>query len=70
MVVSGSGDIGYSVGTYKGAGQDREGKTQVFEGKLVNIWHKQADGSWKVTVAMDQRAFASTALCPVQPTRQ
>lgn len=52
VVVARSGDIGYSVGTYKGAGQDREGKTQVFEGKLVNIWHKQADGSWKIAVAI------------------
>ena len=52
VVVSRGGDIAYSVGTYEGSGQDAEGTTQVFEGKFVNVWHKQPDGSWKIAVAI------------------
>jgi len=52
VVVAGSGDIAYSVGSYKGEGEDVQGNTQVFEGKVVNVWHKEPDGSWKVAVAI------------------
>ena len=52
VVVSRSGDIAYSVGTYKIASQNRQGGTQTFEGKVVDVWHKQADGSWKAAVAI------------------
>jgi uncharacterized protein (TIGR02246 family) len=52
VVVSGSGDIASSVGTYKITGNDREGGSQIFEGKFVDVWHKQADGSWKVAVGI------------------
>jgi len=52
VVVSRSGDMAYSVGTYKVTGQDREGGTQVLEGKVVDVWHKQTDGSWKVAVGI------------------
>jgi ketosteroid isomerase-like protein len=52
VVVSRSGDIASSVGTFKITGQDREGSPQVFEGKFVDVWHKQADGSWKVAVGI------------------
>ena len=52
VVVSRGNDIAYSVGTYKGSGHDATGNNQVFEGKLVNVWHKEPDGSWKVAVAI------------------
>ena len=52
VVVSRAGDIAYSVGTYSGSGQDPDGNLQEFAGKLVNVWHKQPDGSWKVAVAI------------------
>ena len=52
VVQSRGGDIAYSVGTYSGSGQDAGGNIQEFEGKLVNIWHNQPDGSWKVAVAI------------------
>ena len=52
VVVARSGEIAYSVGTYKSGGQDDQGTMQVFEGKLVNVWHKQADGAWKIAVAI------------------
>lgn len=52
VVVSREGDMAHSVGTYKGSGKDPNGTTQIYEGKLVNVWQKQADGSWKIAVAM------------------
>jgi len=52
VVVSRSGDIASSVGTYRITGQDREGGNQIFEGKFVDVWHKQADGSWQVAVGI------------------
>jgi ketosteroid isomerase-like protein len=38
--ISGSGDIGYTTGTYQ-IGPEK--------GKYVTVWKKQSDGSWKVT---------------------
>jgi ketosteroid isomerase-like protein len=52
VVVADSGDIAYSVGAYKGSAKDDQGEKQVFEGKLVNIWHKQKDDSWKIAVGI------------------
>jgi ketosteroid isomerase-like protein len=52
VVVASSGDIAYSVGTYKGTGQDPAGRNQVFEGKFVNVWEKEADGSWRIAVGI------------------
>lgn len=52
VVVSRANDFAYSVGTYKGSWKDAEGNAQGGEGKLVNVWHKQADGSWKIAVAI------------------
>ncbi len=52
VVVSLSGDIASSVGTYKITGKDRDDRSQIFEGKFVDVWHKQADGSWKVAVGI------------------
>lgn len=50
VVVSQGGDVAYSVGTYKGSGQDPDGNKRAFEGKHVNLWQKQPDGSWKIAV--------------------
>jgi len=52
VVVVQSGEIAYSVGTYMGSGEDTNGILAEFKGKLVNIWHKQPDGSWKIAVAI------------------
>ena len=42
-VVSSSGDIGYTAGTYQ---MTVNGTTD--KGKYISIWKKQADGQWKV----------------------
>ena len=46
-VVSNSGDLGYTHGSYKMSFNDPEGNTLVRSGNYVCIWKKQEDGSWK-----------------------
>jgi ketosteroid isomerase-like protein len=46
--VSQSGDLGYTVGQYRSEGVDSARVRTVFVGKYVNIWRRQADGTWKV----------------------
>ena len=47
-MVSSSGDLGYTVGTYEMGFDGPEGKRMKETGKYVTVWQKQADGSWKV----------------------
>jgi ketosteroid isomerase-like protein len=44
--VARSGDLAYVVGTYAFANPALD------KGKFVDIWKKQADGSWKAVVAI------------------
>ena len=48
--VAGSGDLAYLSGTYDFTLNDAKGKPVKDRGKYVEVWKKQADGSWK-TVA-------------------
>ena len=50
--VAGSGDLGYSIGTYEAAMADAKGTAVSDHGKYTTVWKKQADGSWKVAVDM------------------
>lgn len=47
--VAASGDLGYTVGTYKVVvkGAAPGGKDYVEIGKTLCVWQRQADGSWK-----------------------
>ena len=45
--VAQSGDLGYTSGTYKFTVNDASGKPVDDRGKYVEVWKKQADGSWK-----------------------
>jgi ketosteroid isomerase-like protein len=45
--VAKSGDLGYVIGTYQMESKDAQGKEQADRGKFVEVWKKQADGSWK-----------------------
>ena len=47
--VAASGDIGYTIGTFD-LTAEQDGIAMLTEGKYVTVWHKQADGSWKVQV--------------------
>ena len=46
-VVSKSGDLGYTHGSYKLSFNDPEGNIITRSGNYVCIWEKQMDGSWK-----------------------
>jgi ketosteroid isomerase-like protein len=49
--VAKSGELGYLYGTYSLSIQDPKGGAPVHDnGKLVEIWKKQADGRWKCIV--------------------
>jgi ketosteroid isomerase-like protein len=50
--VADSGEIGYAIGNFEGHSVDSEGNPVPVKGKYVEIWKKQADGSWKVAVDM------------------
>ena len=50
--VSGSGDLGYTYGTFEFQSKDKGGKTRVEHGKYTSIWKLQKDGSWKVVLDM------------------
>jgi len=45
--VARSSDLAYVTGTYEFAETDANGKPTVDKGKYVEVWKKQADGSWK-----------------------
>ena len=47
--VAASGDIGYTIGTFE-LTAEQDGTAMLTEGKYVTVWHKQADGSWKMQV--------------------
>ncbi len=48
--VAKSGDIAYLYGTYQMSWDDASGKPVNDNGKMVEIWKKQADGNWKCIV--------------------
>lgn len=48
--VARSGDLGYSVGTYEITMNDPKGKPMTDRGKYVEVWKKQANGTWKCAV--------------------
>jgi ketosteroid isomerase-like protein len=48
--VSRSGDVGYSFGRYEMTANDSKGNPITDRGKYVEVWKKQADGSWKCAV--------------------
>jgi ketosteroid isomerase-like protein len=50
--VAQSGDLGYVTGTYEINETDASGKPHTDTGKYLEIWKKQADGSWKCVVDM------------------
>ena len=48
--VAKSGDLAYLCGTYQMSWDDASGKPVSDNGKMVEIWKKQADGNWKCIV--------------------
>lgn len=48
--VARSGDMAYLYGAYQLSFNDEKGNRVTDEGKILEIWKKQADGSWKCAV--------------------
>lgn len=48
--VAPSADLAYMVGTYQMSWKGSDGKPVSDSGKTIEIWKKQADGSWKCVV--------------------
>lgn len=49
-IVSNTGDLGYTLGTFQLSLDDLEGNAISRNGNYVHIWGKQVDGSWKCVV--------------------
>jgi ketosteroid isomerase-like protein len=50
--VASSGDLAYTQGSYELTANDAKGKPATDHGKTLEIWRKQADGSWKCIADM------------------
>ncbi|HJP93649.1 MAG TPA: DUF4440 domain-containing protein [Pyrinomonadaceae bacterium] len=50
--VARSGDLAYITGNYEMTENDANGKPQTDKGKYLEVWKKQADGSWKCVADM------------------
>ena len=48
--VAGSGDFGYTWGTYTSSVPDSTGAVKKSYGKYLNVWKKDARSNWKVLV--------------------
>ncbi len=48
--VSNSGDMAYSMGTYRSTMMGEDGKPTVEPGKWLSVWKRQEDGSWRIVV--------------------
>jgi len=51
--VAESGDLAYERGSFTSTSKDAKGKTVTSTGKLVDIWEKQADGTWKMAADLN-----------------
>jgi len=73
--VSTTGDMGYTVGTYKLTVHDAQGNPVTDRGKYVTVWEKwekQLDGKWQVVADIfnsDLPAPTATKLLTPRPTR-
>lgn len=50
--VAASGDLGWTWGRYVYTAPGEDGTPVTSHGKYLNIWKKQSDGTWKVTIDM------------------
>ena len=48
--VSSAGDLGYTTGSYEVTVNDAEGNPVTSRGKVVVVWKKQSDGTWKAVL--------------------
>jgi ketosteroid isomerase-like protein len=56
--VAASGDLGYTVGTYRSMAVGSQGVAIRGTGSYVTIWRRQPDGSWRVVLDIGSAAEA------------
>ena len=66
VVVSRSGDLAYSYGTYAATMNDAKGKPVNDKGKYVAVHKKQSDGKWKVVADI----YNSDVPAPAPPKKK
>jgi ketosteroid isomerase-like protein len=59
--VASSADLAYTQGTYRMAFPDPHGKPTTDQGKTLEVWKKQADGTWKCVADMWSSDLPATA---------
>src|SRR5687768_5261126 len=62
--VARSGDLAYVTGTYEINETDASGKQKTDKGKYLEVWKKQADGSWKCVADMFNTDLPPTPPAP------
>ena len=62
--VARSGDLAYVTGTYEINETDASGKPKTDKGKYLEVWKKQADGSWKCVADMFNTDLPAAAPTP------
>jgi ketosteroid isomerase-like protein len=62
--VANSGDLGYITGTYEMKIKDASGKLIDDRGKYLEVWKKQAGGSWKCSADMFSSDLPAAASSP------
>lgn len=67
--VARSGELGYVTGSYELSETDETGKPVTDKGKYLEVWKKQADGSWKCVIDMFNSDLPSGAQSEGKPTR-
>jgi len=65
--VSRSGDLGWVTGTYELSETDANGRPIIDKGKYLEVWRKQADGSWKCVADMFNTDLSSVAGADERP---
>lgn len=66
--VARSGDLGYVTGSYELTESDASGKPITDKGKYLEVWKKQADGSWKCVADMFNSDLPSGTPAEDRPT--
>jgi len=65
VVSAGSGEIAYSQGAYTMTMKGPDGKVTSETGKYLEVWKKQADGSWKAVEDIWNSDMPAVAAAPV-----
>lgn len=63
-VVSGSGDLGYTVGTNALTVPESTGRVTTYSGRYLTVWRRDADGRWRCVVDYSNPGPPATPTTP------